>query len=45
MDVPFPEPAGFISGNRPVWERRTVLAWAKRTGRLPSQRKATDPVE
>ena len=37
---PMPEPDGYISGNRPVWERKTILKWAKETGRLPAQRAA-----
>jgi len=40
---PFPEPDGYISGNRPVWQRRKVLEWAKKTGRLPSQRGQLTP--
>jgi hypothetical protein len=40
MHPPMPEPDGFISNNRPVWEKRTILKWAKATDRLPNQRKA-----
>lgn len=46
MNPPFPEPDGYISGDegnggRPVWQRKTVLKWAKATGRLPSQKAST----
>lgn len=40
MDPPFPAPDGFVSGNRPVWDRKRVVDWARKTGRLPSQRHA-----
>lgn len=45
LDPPMPEPEGYISGNRPVWERRTILTWARKTGRLPSQKAAATPPE
>ena len=41
LNPPMPEPDGFISGNRPVWEKKSILRWAKQTGRLPSQRAAS----
>ena len=33
-----PEEDGMISETFPVWHRRTVLLWAAKTGRLPTQR-------
>lgn len=40
MDPPFPTEVAMISGNRPVFSLKEVLAWAKRSERLPSQRAA-----
>lgn len=37
---PMPEPQGYVSGNRPIWDRKVIMAWAKETGRLPSQKRA-----
>lgn len=45
LDPPLPEPAGYISGNRPVWDKKTILTWAKASHRLPSQRKAAAAAE
>lgn len=40
MDPPFPTEIAMISGNRPVFSLKEVLAWAKKTDRLPTQRAA-----
>ena len=37
LDPPMPEPDGFISGTIPVWEKRRIIAWAKKTGRWPTE--------
>lgn len=39
MNPPLPEPELFVSGDRPVWSKRRIIAWAAKTGRLPEQRR------